>query len=111
MSYRKLNINGKEYKYVIGKKFTKIVDVGNFKNSEIGTEIDKQVDSENLYIVTPSTIRSVITGEPANKLRYCRRHNFTTTKTVADPYMSEIHGEYHPIPACPDCVQESEWEI
>lgn len=36
MSYRTLEVNGKPYKYVIGKTHTKICDVGVFPNSVIG---------------------------------------------------------------------------
>lgn len=37
MSYRKVKINDKEYKYVTGKTHTKIVDVGVFKNEDIAS--------------------------------------------------------------------------
>jgi len=105
MSYRKLNVNGTEYKYVIGSQYTKIVGLGNFKNSEIGTKINKKINDEYVYVVTPSTVRSAITGKPANKVMYCSQHNVTSTKLIADPYMAEIHNETVMIMNCPECVE------
>ncbi len=86
MGYRKLTIDGKEYEYIIGKKFTKIkipdkksVVIGNEKigvlmgkvifmdwvyDPEIGDEICVEcMDNDNLnYAVKPSHIRQWILG-------------------------------------------------
>ena len=39
MSYRKITVNDKQYEYVVGKQFTKIKNVGLFKNEDIGTVV------------------------------------------------------------------------
>jgi hypothetical protein len=39
MSYRKITVNDKQYEYVVGKQYTKIKNVGLFKNEDIGTKV------------------------------------------------------------------------
>ena len=40
MSYRKLNIDGKTFEYVIGKSHTKIKGIGVFENEKIGSGVE-----------------------------------------------------------------------
>ena len=40
MSYRKITVNGQQYEYVVGKKNTKIKDIGVFDNEIIGESFD-----------------------------------------------------------------------
>lgn len=44
MSYRKINVNGREYQYVIGRTHTKIKGIDAFKNEEIG-----QIQTYKMY--------------------------------------------------------------
>lgn len=37
MTYRTISVDGKEYKFTVGKQYTKIVSVGLFENAKIGT--------------------------------------------------------------------------
>ena len=79
MSYRKIEVNGKSYEYVIGKTNTKIKDIGVFLNDRIGEGIayyeqcscaaegyencyegDPQFLLGNKGAVTPSVIRKLI---------------------------------------------------
>lgn len=39
MSYRNIEVNGKAYKYTVGKTYTKIRELGVVRNTEIGTEV------------------------------------------------------------------------
>lgn len=39
MAYRKIEVNGKTYEYVVGKEKTKIKGFGTFNNSEFGKSI------------------------------------------------------------------------
>mgnify|MGYP003684645971 CR=1 FL=1 len=55
MSYRKVIVNGKEYKYVVGALNTKVVGVGVAFNSDIGLKYD-----EDQYAVRPSDVRDYI---------------------------------------------------
>ncbi len=36
MAYRKINVNGTQYEFVVGKSHTKIKKIGVFKNEDIG---------------------------------------------------------------------------
>ena len=73
MSYRKIEVNGKSYEYVIGKMNTKIKNIGVFLNDRIAKEIwwtgecdcsmRKFCDEAPVYSgfsVTPSVIRRLI---------------------------------------------------
>jgi len=55
MAYRKVIVNGKEYKYVVGSMNTKVVGVGVAFNSDIGFEYD-----DEQYAVRPSDVRDYI---------------------------------------------------
>lgn len=58
--YRNITVNGKNYKYTVGKSHTKIVGVGVFLNSEIGElrEIDEQCEccGESLSSLYPDYV-------------------------------------------------------
>lgn len=78
MSYRKINVDGKRYEYVIGKTHTKVKGVGVFLNEKIGkmVEIDQlcgccgePIASWNrnhinptTFLVTPHDIKKEIVG-------------------------------------------------
>ena len=55
MSYRKIEVDGKTYEYVIGGGFTKIKGVGVFLNERIGRQ-----HLYDTYEVTPATIKKLI---------------------------------------------------
>ena len=61
MSYRKITVNDKQYEYVVGKKYTKIKNIGFFKNEEIGKVgwYDESL-CENIYAVTPADVKQMI---------------------------------------------------
>jgi hypothetical protein len=40
MSYRKLEVDGKDYEYVVGKRYVKVKGVGSWPNAQVGRVID-----------------------------------------------------------------------
>lgn len=48
MSYRKIEVDGKTYEYVIGESYTNIKGVGKFYNQSVS------------YEVTPNTVKELI---------------------------------------------------
>ena len=108
MAYRKIEVKGIKYEYVIGRSNTKIKGIGVFDNAKIGTSI-----GSNRILITPLVIRSVILNEPIPKISFCSTHNFMThgRDSVPDPYMREIHDEIVYVEDCPKCIHESEMDI
>lgn len=61
MSYRKITVNDKQYEYVVGKQFTKIKNIGLFKNEDIGVVAGYNcLKNTNIYSVTPARVEQVI---------------------------------------------------
>lgn len=58
MSYRKINVSGQTYEYVVGKNFLKIKGVGVYSKSSIGISYGKVRDDK--WEVTPSIITDLI---------------------------------------------------
>lgn len=58
MFYRTITVKGKEYKYKIGKRYTKIKDIGEIPNAEIGDILNIW---EDIYRVTPLHVAEYIT--------------------------------------------------
>lgn len=107
MGYRKINVNDTEYEFVIGDSHTKIVDVGVFKNSDIGDPI---VGTDKHY-VTPYNVRNAILGIHHPRVVYRCEHGTITHRTVLDPFDHEIYGEDHQMIDCTKCVEDREMDI
>ena len=60
MSYRKITVNDKQYEYVVGKQYTKIKNVGTFRNDQIGTIACYDDHGKNKYAVTPAVVKRMI---------------------------------------------------
>lgn len=66
MSYRKIEVNGKTYEYVIGQVNTKIKGIGVFNTLEIGGVLQCSCGPEyncyydNQHAVTPKDIKELI---------------------------------------------------
>lgn len=66
--YREIHVNGVDYKYRIGKTFTKIVDVGSFLNEKICVpefisepcECGCHENESTKYKITPAVIERII---------------------------------------------------
>lgn len=110
MSYRNIKVNDVDYRYVIGKKVTKIQKVGdrNFKlfdNKVIGNMLGQSP------VITPAVIRDLILGNPVPRELHCRCHNVTTTTLTYDPYELEINETRRVMIACQNCVDDREMDI
>lgn len=65
MAYRTLTVNGRTYEYSIGKQFTHIRGVGNFRHDAIGDPVRGWTDSStgrDRCIVTPRCVANAIKG-------------------------------------------------
>lgn len=62
MSYRKINVDGIEYSYIVGKVDTKIKTLGIFSNHSFGYVIDYDTTQ-----VQPSHVRQLIQRITAQK--------------------------------------------
>nr|WP_250808428.1 hypothetical protein [Neorhizobium tomejilense] len=109
MSYRKIDVNGKTYQYVVGRSHVKIQGPNfskTFRKSEVGQQI-----GEDQYVVTPANIRNVVLGRPGAKVFACAEHGVLTSRLDFDPYALEIHGKRHLVMDCDRCLDQSAWDI
>jgi hypothetical protein len=109
MSYRKIEVNGKRYGYVVGRSHVKIrgdyVSILKPK-SEVGQPV-----GQDKYVITPANIRNVILGGRGPKVLRCDEHDVETTELEYDPYGLEIYGKKDLVIACQRCLDRSGWEI
>ncbi len=115
--YRKIEVDGKTYEYVVGKTTTKVKDVGLFKNSDYGVpfvfsmNFDSGVapDPKDIEIVTVSAagVKRMIRGLPGKPYRHvCERHNFVATSQTYCRFDSEIHEKRTLVNNCGECVSD-----
>ena len=103
--YRKLNINGIDYQYNIGKSFVKIKSVNGSKD----IPIVKIVPEGGRRIVHPQMIKDYINGEKKHISCYYR----TCTCKNVDKYLRslpfdfEIHNIKHYVYFCENCFEEN----
>lgn len=107
MSYRKINVNGEIYKYVIGKTHLKIHGRQAVPLSEVGAELGKKI------IITPRMIKDYILGIKGDKSKYfptCEHEN--VPKEIGYiPYDEEIYGKKIIVNWCDDCYNENANDI
>lgn len=109
MSYRKIEVDGKSYRYSIGRSHVKITGDGFsrvFKKAEIGQPIAYRDD----HVVTPRNIRDAILGRSLRTF-VCERHGTETVEVDFDPLSAELDRKSVIVPACTGCLDESSWEI
>ena len=114
MTYRNIEIDGVNYKYVIGKSHTKVVNVGIVSNSLIGLP----VDGKDRYLITPAFIKKFILADGVIDSSFhddiptcgCGKKD-NTVKMRADPFDFEIHGVLHYGYTCDECYQRRAEDI
>ena len=129
MGYRKLVVDGKEYQYVIGKKFTKVKLPNDRKaliieNQKIGyviayQDMGKFYDNEgktfkatDRFIVTPGSIANYLKTGNSPVVEKCHRENCGCVgMLVVSPFEAEIYGKTHFMKACADCHTSSALDI
>lgn len=99
MSYRKIEVNGKQYEYVIGKAVIKIKGLGIFPIEMYGNPVGTPYpngdgtfrfvqnrksakDSDRSWHVTPRTVKGIILGLPPQPIQM-----------MVDPFDAEIHDK------------------
>lgn len=108
MSYRKITVLKREYRYSVGPSHTKIrfADKSEvYLNSKIGTPLGSEQ-----YRVAPANIANAIQRLPP-PIFTCRDHNFSTHRLTYDPFMVEIKGKRHHMIDCPQCLQRRKEDI
>lgn len=115
MAYRKFNHDGIDYEYVVGKAQTKIRRADKsepaklFLNSEWGAPMASR---KTPFIVRPSDIKGMLTGERNFTSHPCSRHpDITVTGFAVDPYSSEIDGSDILVDDCEKCLDDSAMDI
>ena len=140
VAYRNITVNGTTYKFVIGKKFTKVVGVASVPNSELGAMISRYGTRQKAYSetgelipwedyikdawyrVTPADVRRLILGDgtvdphfhdgPDNEPHTCG-----CGKTGHDvalrvwPFDAEIYGKCHYDYICDECAERNADDI
>ena len=109
MSYRKIEVNGKTYEYVVGRSHVKVRGHGISKavaKSEVGQPI-----GGDRYVVTPASIRNVVLGRSGPRVLKCAEHGVATTVLAYDPYSREIYGKHDLMIECERCLDRQGWEI
>lgn len=109
--YRKLTVDGVDYRYVIGNAFTFIqkmdLDRGKYvKHIAVDNEKLGQPYHDN-FIVGPGNVARFLKGENPVKTYHCERHDFSTTHLTTDPFDFEIYNKVTLVPECPECNHES----
>lgn len=109
MSYRKIEVNGKTYEYVVGRSHVKIRGEGFSKvlpKSEVGQQL-----GEDRYVVSPANIRNIVLGRPGPKVYHCADHGVLTSRLDYDPYSLEIYGKRYLMMDCDRCLDQLAWDI
>lgn len=111
MSYRNINVNGTVYKFVIGKKFTKVVGIGSIANSQLG----QKVYGFDEYLTTPKDVRRFILGNgtvdphfhdgPHECSNADRRECEGEVRFRANPFEAEIYEKYYYAYRCEACYE------
>lgn len=109
MSYRNISINGKAYRYSVGRTHVKIRGVDYSKlltKAEVG-----QPFGRDEYVVTPQNIRNIVLGLAGPQTFVCEEHGVTTTRINLDPLMDEVYRKGRLIPDCKKCLDQLAWAI
>lgn len=109
MSYRNIEVNGKTFKYTIGRSHVKIVGDG-YSRLFTKAEIGQPVAHRDSHVVTPRNIRDAILGRPL-RVFVCERHETETVEVDFDPFAAEIDRKSILVPRCQKCLYESGWAI
>jgi len=109
MSYRTIDVDGKTFKYTIGRSHVKIVGDG-YSRLFTKAEIGQPVACRDSHVVTPRNIRDAILGNPVRTF-VCEQHETETSVVDFDPYAAEIQRKSVVVPACKGCLDESGWAI
>ena len=131
MTYRNITVNGTAYKYVIGKKFTKVNGVGLILNTDLGAVVGtpyhkvsqryrdevtfEEFKAKVRFIIKPSDIRRFILGGGEVDPHFhdgphaCRSCKKTSDDVIlrADAYGVEIEQKQYFSYRCNECDHES----
>jgi hypothetical protein len=112
MSYRKLELNGRTYEWVVGKDFLKVKGVGIWPKAEVGTPAaSRKRPWYDQYVVGPAHVICALTSQPPPKYE-CREHPGRSGDFLAaDPFDDVIHDRITHVPNCPTCLERSAEDI
>lgn len=109
MTYRKVEVNGQVYEYVIGKTVVKVKGVNIWPKSKVGDRVRSY--PEDKYIVGPGHIKEMIKFGYRKRLpKICKEHDLVK-ELVINPYAAEIYGEKHYMWMCEECHSNSAEDI
>lgn len=112
MTYRNIAVNWTVYKFVIGKKFTKVVGVGCIANSLLG----KPIYGSDRHLIEPNDVRRFILGKgtvdprfhdgPHKCINSDRRDCEGEVRLRPNPFDAEIHEKYYYAYWCEACYRD-----
>lgn len=99
MSYRKIQVEGKTYQYVIGGSNIHIKGVGDFPTKDHGNPVaypgydGKPVLRQGMFVATPKTVRALILGETTPV-----RVKNGQTLLMINPFQAEVYDRIEYLP-------------
>ena len=114
MSYRKIELNGRTYEWVVGKTALKVKGVGVWPIADVGTPAASKREwgkpHTPAYVCGPAHVINAILGKPKPMYK-CRRHGAGSDYLGADPFSYEIYGKIHHMADCEECYEISAGDI
>lgn len=107
MGYRNIEVEGKKYEYVVGRKAVKIRGANGYlkimPREDVGQPLGR------MHVVTPFGIRQAILGLPSRRTFTCRKHGTVTQELAYVPFCAEVYGKYIMMMSCPECLETAKW--
>lgn len=110
MAYRELKVGNQIWRYIIGKKFTKIVDAEGNNHIRENSIIGNPAKGQKEHIVTPQNVKNAILGRPVPEF-VCEEHGIRTNTLAPNPYVSEIEGKIAWMIDCDRCLADRAGDI
>lgn len=110
MGQRTIGVDGRSYRYSIGRTHVKIVGPEGSRTLP-KSEVGNRLEHSDTFVVTPRNVANVIRGLPGPERFACVQHGETTTEVAIDPFDHEVYGRKTIVPACRQCLESSAMDI
>ncbi|WP_327209997.1 hypothetical protein [Rhizobium leguminosarum] len=110
MGYRKIDIEGTIYEYVVGRSHVKVRSASGLQRVVPKSEVG-QPAGPGRWVVGPANIRNLVLGYVPAVIFRCEEHKHETRELAASPFWAEIHDKIFFMAACPECLHNSAMRI
>jgi hypothetical protein len=110
MGYRKIEIEGKTYEYVVGRTHVKVRSASGMRRLLLKSEVG-QPAGPGRFVVVPANIRNLLRGYAPAVIFRCEEHKHETRELAASPFWAEIHDKMILMTACPECLERDRMRI